>query len=90
MYNPFVDLETDMTLSQLNMWSIEQPVTLDRRCNAGVNGDVIGWKELEDADIDGAFIQAPSVCDGMFKTEMKFYVQCLTGVFWIALCLNMF
>ena len=57
-----------MTLSQLNVWSREQPVTSDRRCYTDVKGDVIGWKDFEDADIDGAFIQTPSVCDGIWQT----------------------
>jgi len=63
-YGSFLDLEADVTLSQLNVWSSEQPVTSDMRCFIGVKGDVIGWKDFEDADIDGAFIQTPSVCDG--------------------------
>ena len=66
-YALFIDTETDVTLSQLNVWSVEQHVTSERRCDAGVNGDVIGWKELEDSDIDGAFIQTPSVCDGIIE-----------------------
>jgi len=70
-YTIFIDTETDVTLSQLNVWSVEQHVTSDRRCDAGVNGDMIGWKELEDADIDGAFIQTPSVCDGMYRRINK-------------------
>ena len=72
MYNTYVDFETDVTFSQLNVWSAEQHMTSDRRCYAGVNGDVIGWKDLENADIDGAFNQAPSVCDGTLKTVMEY------------------
>jgi len=73
MHDTFVDSETDMTLSQLNVWSVQQPVASDRRCDAGVLGDVIGWKEFEDADIDGAFIQAPSLCDGMLTIRNRFF-----------------
>jgi len=86
MNNTFVDLETDVTFSQLNVWSAEQHMTSDRRCNAGVNGDVIGWKELENAEIEGAFIQVPSVCDGTLKTVMEWNIKMYNTCLCKALC----
>jgi len=84
-YALFIDTETDVTLSQLNVWSVEQHVTSDRRCDVGVNGDVIGWKELEDADIDGAFIQTPSVCDGMYQMSNEQFNLLSMFIIWVFL-----
>jgi len=59
-------MHTDATLSQLNIWSDAFVDVSARRCFGGNQGDVLAWKQLEDADIDGAYIKTPSVCDGKY------------------------
>ncbi|XP_052228764.1 uncharacterized protein LOC127842990 isoform X2 [Dreissena polymorpha] len=55
---------TIFSLSQLNVWSSRQVSPQSRKCfSRESGGDILAWKQFERADLDGSFIDSPSVCD---------------------------
>ncbi|XP_052237854.1 sushi, von Willebrand factor type A, EGF and pentraxin domain-containing protein 1-like [Dreissena polymorpha] len=53
-----------LSLSQMNVWSTTEESPQFIKCSSrGNGGDILAWKQFERADLDGSFINLPSVCD---------------------------
>lgn len=54
---------TDVAISQLHIWNGLWN-TQTTRCSSSAAGDILPWRLFGDAEIDGAYLDIPSQCDG--------------------------
>lgn len=62
-----VGLNTSVTVSQLNIWKGFKTVASLQKCSSTTVGDILQWQALDDADLNNAYLQIPSQCDGNDK-----------------------
>ena len=62
----FIDEEYDGGISQLNIVTeFYDEIASGKRCFHSDVADILSWHEFGGANMSGAFITAPSDCDGM-------------------------
>lgn len=61
------DRNSKDSISMVNIWDGEKFKERYRhRCFSSEVGNLVSWKQMEESQLFGAYIQIPSQCDGKF------------------------
>ena len=59
-----VESTTQVAISHLDVWYGLRNISQSSRCSSTLVGDMISWQLFADSDLDGAYVDIPSQCDG--------------------------